>query len=129
MNRKYLKLSLVVLILVVALVYYSQKFNSMNNVNIRDESTIKKMVGQIVTFQGKAYNAKMGAIIIVEDEPIYIENLGFWPDDILEKNVVVKGKLSYKQYLSPINQNSIEKSAGANKTNSYVLEQTSWKLK
>jgi hypothetical protein len=73
----------------------------------------------IVTIEGEAKNAKLGAIIHTKkDNVYYIENLNSWDEKHLNKIIIVKGKLvKYKypkqsteegQYAEILHQNIIQ---------------------
>jgi len=50
------------------------------------------------TVSGKAYNAKAGAVLMIdEDTPVYIEGMDEWDDDMVGKKVKLTGVLRPKQ--------------------------------
>lgn len=48
---------------------------------------------------GTAENAKGGAVLLVDDTPVYIEGLDAWPDALLHAKVKATGVRARKQYL------------------------------
>ena len=63
---------------------------------------LSKLNGKQVELTGVAENAKGGAILLVDDGPIYLRKLDSWPDNLRGKSVVVKGTLkSMKLIPSP----------------------------
>jgi hypothetical protein len=64
--------------------------------------TDKKMTDalqeQETTISGKAYNAKAGAVLMIdEDTPVYIEGMREWDADLIGKEVKLTGVLSPSQ--------------------------------
>ncbi len=61
------------------------------------------MKSKQISITGRAYNAKLGAIIKTESEEIYyINGLCEWPDDITGKKVMATGIIS-SEYHNPDN--------------------------
>jgi hypothetical protein len=54
-------------------------------------SDFSKIVGQRITLEGKALNAKLGALLRHDEEIIWIENLASWPEGFYQGND--RGKL------------------------------------
>jgi hypothetical protein len=53
---------------------------------------------QETTVSGKAYNAKAGAVLMIDDDtPVYIEGMEEWDDDLIGKKVKLTGVLRPKQ--------------------------------
>ncbi len=51
-------------------------------------------LGQRITIEGIAENAKLGALLLIgDDESIWIDGLEAWPEDIRTKRVEVTGKV------------------------------------
>lgn len=48
-------------------------------------------LGQTVTVEGQASNAKLGAIVGAEPAPIWIDGLDAWPEEVAWKRVQVTG--------------------------------------
>jgi hypothetical protein len=58
------------------------------------------LIGQHVSFNGRAENAKGGAVVILRNqEVIYIRNLSFWEDTIVGTEITVKGTVQYVKYI------------------------------
>jgi hypothetical protein len=58
---------------------------------------LKAMQGQRVTLRGTAADAKMGAVILVEEEPVYLTDLDFWPAALRGKRVRATGLLKLRK--------------------------------
>lgn len=55
---------------------------------------LENKVDQKVEIKGLAKDAKAGAVVLNEENtPIYIKGLAFWPDELFDKQVIVKGTL------------------------------------
>ncbi len=54
---------------------------------------LEKMKGQRVTIRGKAEDAKMGAVVLVEEEPVYLTDLELWKSALRGKRVRATGLL------------------------------------
>jgi hypothetical protein len=62
-------------------------------------------IGKPVEIRGKAANAKGGAIVMIDEQPIYVRGLASWPAEAEGKRVVVHGVLSTMQYLPVATKN------------------------
>ena len=51
------------------------------------------------TLIGTAKNAKAGAVLLVDGNPIYIEGLAEWPEDLLDKQVRATGRLVQEKFI------------------------------
>lgn len=60
---------------------------------INSMKNIDQEVGKKVTFRGVAQNAKLGAIILIEDFPIYVSGLAAWKAPFVGKQIEVAGTL------------------------------------
>jgi len=61
---------------------------------------IEKQIGQKVTITGTAKDAKGGAVLLTpEGNVIYIKGLEFWPSDILDKQLSVRGLLKEEKFI------------------------------
>lgn len=63
-------------------------------------------VGKVVELRGVAKNAKGGAVVVIDEVPIYVRGLDGWPSDALDKRVVVHGTLDEKAYLPEATKNA-----------------------
>jgi hypothetical protein len=63
--------------------------------SIKNANALPKYVGKAVAIEGKAADAKLGAVVLLDEEPIYIESLGRWPTEIHGKRVHVSGTLEF----------------------------------
>ena len=60
--------------------------------------SLDRLIGRSVQLEGKAFNdADQGPYLETEKFIVFIADLEAWPDDVLETNVVVKGKLRADQ--------------------------------
>lgn len=60
---------------------------------------LSKLVDQTVRLVGTAENAKGGAVVLVEGQPVYVEKKESWPDTLRGKRVGLGGRLTRAQYL------------------------------
>ena len=64
------------------------------------EMQLEKVLGQEVTLDGTARDAKGGAVLLTDDNiPIYIEGLDSWPPDIDGSRISVSGILNKEKYI------------------------------
>ena len=50
------------------------------------------------TLSGKAYNAKAGAVLVLDDEtPVYIEGMNAWEDEMIGQTIELTGILQSSQ--------------------------------
>ena len=61
---------------------------------------LEKVLGQEVTLDGTARDAKGGAVLLTDDNiPIYIEGLDSWPPAIDGSRISVNGVLKKEKYI------------------------------
>lgn len=61
---------------------------------------LEKVIGQEVTIDGTARDAKGGAVVLTDDNiPIYIEGLDSWPPSIDGSRISVSGVLKKEKYI------------------------------
>jgi hypothetical protein len=53
-------------------------------------------VGERVTLVGRALDAAAGAIVLLEDRPVYVEGLDAWPADDAGREVEITGTLAFQ---------------------------------
>ena len=92
---------------------------------------LQSLINRQTSLTGTAQNAKGGAILLINETPIYIESLDSWPDNYFGKQVEVTGKLTNKKYLP---EAKIDKSGAISQgvtegQTDYVFEKATWKLK
>lgn len=59
-----------------------------------NSSELKSALDERVVIEGVANNAKVGAVVITDDEEVvYLAEMKAWPDDVAGKRVVVDGVL------------------------------------
>ena len=95
---------------------------------------LKKSVGKKSVIEGKAWDAKAGAIVLTSDEvPVYIQELPHWPPGFLGKGVIAKGTLRYEEYIPKAEidpTGAISQGLDPNGDGkSYVLTAAEWELK
>ncbi len=86
------------------------------------------MIGETAELCGEAEDAKVGAVIVTrEGYVIYLMNMAQWPDEVIEQDVCVKGKLRRMKYI-PDPQRDIDGaiSQGA-EGEQYVIEGGKWR--
>lgn len=84
---------------------------------------------ELKSVTGAAYNAKGGAIVYAnEGQVYYIQNLMAWPEEILEKQVLVNGELLivHHGHNSAPNTDGIYKQSMAG--DQRILRNAVWKL-
>ncbi len=87
------------------------------------------LAGARVTLSGRAANAKAGAVVMVELQPIYVKGLAAWPKEASGKEVEVTGRLRDEKLIpSPTVDSKGAVSAGAEGTQ-WVLESPEWRVK
>ncbi|MHA1340709.1 MAG: hypothetical protein ACTSRZ_11140 [Promethearchaeota archaeon] len=61
---------------------------------------IEDMIDQKVDIVGTAQNAKAGAVIVTKNgEVIYIKDMEYWADNLLDVNIKITGFLRYEKYI------------------------------
>lgn len=126
MRFKYIILVSAVLILgfIYFLTSYQTKKNYVNN-----NQSSQELVNKAVTLEGKAVDAKAGAVLLMNDNPVYIEGLDYWPQDFIDKQVTLSGKLVLKSYIpkAETDENGLI-SQGGSGGNNYILEQATLEM-
>lgn len=86
-------------------------------------------IGQFIEIMGKAFNAKSGAMVLLEDQSaVFLDGLLEWPEEWLRKEVRVKGRLTRKKLApDPVTDKNGAVSTGAFGSN-YVLEEAEYHL-
>jgi hypothetical protein len=88
---------------------------------------LSKQLDRRVTLQGVAENAKGGAVLVIpKDNPIYIEGLDSWPDDILGSHLSATGVLRRMQYLPEVRIDPDGAISQGTFGKQYVLVEASW---
>ena len=84
----------------------------------------------IQTIRGRAENAKGGAVVITDTMGVvYIDGVDSWDDDVVGKDVVVKGEIFHgKQIPDPVVDEDGAISTGAAGIQTVLLN-PKWKLK
>lgn len=79
---------------------------------------------------GTAYNAKAGALIssIENDQIYYIDGLKHWDDDLVEKTLMVSGKLKKEVHTKDDAKNKQGAWKQSSISNKYILVDAKWRL-
>jgi hypothetical protein len=85
-------------------------------------------VGQRVHLVGVARDAKGGAVLLVENEPVYLAGLDAWPAEAQGKRVAVSGSLTLTQHLPEAGRDAKGAAAAGAKGKQLVLERPTWRL-
>lgn len=80
------------------------------------------------TVVGTAENAKGGAVLLVDDVPLYVVGLDAWPDELLHRRVQVTGVRARKQYLPEATVDASGAVSQGAVGQQDVLEGASWQL-
>jgi len=64
-----------------------------------NEFNFKDLLNKEVILTGMTKDAKGGAVLIINEIPIYIEGLSLWPDKYFGKMIKVRGKLKDKKMI------------------------------
>ncbi len=123
MKPRYVILALVVIVfsLVYYFVLYKTKTKPVNNK--QSQLSLQEMVNANTTLEGKATNAKAGAMVLVGNDPVYVDGLDSWSKNFLDKQVSISGKLVVKSFIPKAEVNkSGEISQGGSGDEDYVLE-------
>lgn len=129
MKPRYVILALVVIVfsLVYYFVLYKTKTKPVNNK--QSQLSLQDMVNTNTTLEGKATNAKAGAMVLVGNDPVYVDGLDSWSKNFLDKQVSISGKLVVKSFIPKAEVNkSGEISQGGSGDEDYVLEDVDVKM-
>ena len=65
-----------------------------------NEESLHDLIDQNAQFTGRAEDAKGGAVVVLQNqEVIYIRNLSFWDEEIVGKQVSIKGIVRSEKYI------------------------------
>ncbi len=65
-----------------------------------DEESLHDLIDQSAHFTGRAENAKGGAVVVLQNqEVIYIRNLHSWDEEVVGKQVSIKGIVRLEKYI------------------------------
>lgn len=83
--------------------------------------------GKVVTVVGVARDAKGGAVVLLEGEPLYVRGLDAWPKGLRDRRVEVTGTLRDEKLIpSPVVDSKGAISQGA-EGNQLVLDTPTWR--
>ena len=80
-------------------------------------------IGKKLSLTGLAENAKLGAVLMVNHEPIYLKDMSAWPEPDLHQIVRVTGILRQVQQPMATQEGGIWSAGVAAPGNAYQLEQ------
>ncbi len=95
-----------------------------------NEEPLHDIINQIASFSGRAENAKGGAVVVLKNQGvIYVRNLSSWEDEVIGKQVSIKGIVRLEKYIpDPYISEDGGISQGAIGFQ-YVLDDPLWKIK
>ena len=65
-----------------------------------NEKSLHDLIDLNADFTGRAENAKGGAVVVLQNqEVIYIRNLSFWDEEVVGKQVSIKGIVRLEKYI------------------------------
>jgi hypothetical protein len=86
-------------------------------------------LGQKVTLEGVAYDAHLGAVLMLSDRtPVYIRGLESWDDAWFKKQLHVTGTLRRRKLAPDPEVNAAGEVSHGAFGDDYVLEAASWAL-
>ena len=94
-----------------------------------NEESLDDLIDRSTSLIGRAENAKGGAVVILESqEVIYIRSVSSWDDEIVGKQVIIKGIVRLEKYIpDPEVSKDGAISQGAIGSQ-YVLDDAQWRL-
>lgn len=87
-----------------------------------------ELVGQRVHLAGVARDAKGGAVLVVDEGPLYLVGLESWPAGVSGKRVAVGGTLARTQHLPEATKNAKGEWSQGARGKQLVLQQPRWRL-
>ena len=125
MKLKYPILIVFILAIILSFIYVLTSYQTKPN-NMTNNLSLQQSINTIASLEGKAANAKAGAVLLLSDNPVYIEGLDYWPQNFIDKQIVLSGKLTLKKYIpkAETDENGLT-SQGGSGDNDYVLERAS----
>lgn len=94
----------------------------------RDATPPGKLLGKRVRLAGLARDAKGGAVLLVNDEPVYLAALEAWPGTARDKAVIAWGTLTSKQHLPEAKRDAKGAVSQGAVGAQLVLEGPQWRL-
>lgn len=85
-------------------------------------------VGRRVHLAGVARDAKGGAVLLVENEPVYLEGLDAWPTEAHGQRVAASGTLASRQHLPEATRDAKGAVSQGAQGKQLVLEKPTWRL-
>ncbi len=94
-----------------------------------NEESLGDLIDRSASLIGRAENAKGGAVVILgSQEVIYIRSVSSWDDEIVGKQVIIKGIVRLEKYIpNPEVSKDGAISQGAIGSQ-YVLDDAQWRL-
>ena len=91
---------------------------------------LKQQIGKTVTLQGKAMDShSCAAVVLDDDNVVYIPVLDYWPKDLAGKHVEVRGVLKRKQLAPEATRSADGAVSHGASGDDYVLENAKWKTR
>lgn len=95
---------------------------------VKEERKLSALLGKRVRLVGTARDAKGGAVLLVNNAPLYLAGLDAWPMVANGKQVAVGGKLVDKQYLPEAKKDAKGAISQGAVGSQWVLEAPTWRL-
>jgi hypothetical protein len=84
-------------------------------------------VGQNITIEGVAHDAKLGAVILLSDRtPVYIKGLDSWDDALFKKRLQVTGRLRRRKLAPDPEVNAAGEVSHGAFGDDYILDGATW---
>lgn len=83
---------------------------------------LESRVGEQVTLTGTALNAALGAIVSLDEVPVYVAGLRRWPEEVTGHEVDLTGRLVFRSAPDP--EGPVVHKPG----DSYAVRDASWTL-
>lgn len=94
----------------------------------KEERSLSKVLNTRVRLSGLARDAKGGAVVLVDNSPLYLAGLESWPTELHGKPVAVSGKLVDREYLPQATRDAKGAISQGAEGSQLVLEAPTWKL-
>jgi hypothetical protein len=94
----------------------------------KEQRSLSKLLNTRVRLSGTARDAKGGAVLLIDNSPLYLAGLGSWPSEVHGKLVAVSGKLVDREYLPQAKRDAKGAISQGAEGSQLVLEAPVWKL-
>lgn len=65
-------------------------------------SLSEDLIGKEVTLTGRAAESKPGPCLQLDNDIVFIKGKRFWPEDQLNKKIIITGRLSYEKMIPDV---------------------------